>query len=258
MGTVGWRDDAMDTTTAPIAALTAHLAVRSLGKEGRMAMERFAAAGVDTHGLDCPLELARWCHDLTHVAEAPGVVARLIALAPTDELAALVALVALRPALYRVADRLGRRRGPAPDVEADVVAAAWAALGHVAAHPPRGSAARAVVVTTWTTLRTEHRQAREPRVTPSDQLPEVEDAGGDPALRVPLVLWDARRQGVLSARQARLLHDTRVLDVPVDAVARAGGRSRQAVWKERRRAEMLLRAHLEGTGSTGQDCGAGR
>lgn len=211
-----------------------------------MAMGRFAAAGVDTHGLDRPSELARWCHDRAHVVGAPRVVAQLVELAPDDEVAGLTALVALRPALYRLADRLGRRRGPSPDVEADVVAAAWAALGQVAARPPRTDVARAVVAAAWATLRTEHRRAREARATPVDEPPEVEDSRSDPALCVPLVLWDARRHGVLTSRQASLLHDTRVLDVPVDEVARARGRSRQAIWKERRRAEALLRTHLAG------------
>ena len=72
--------------------------------------------------------------------------------------------------------------------------------------------------------------------------PEALDA--DPAVRVSTVLLDAERARVLTGRQARLLHDTRVLDRPVAELAAAAGRDPRAVRQERRRAELVLGRHL--------------
>jgi hypothetical protein len=58
------------------------------------------------------------------------------------------------------------------------------------------------------------------------------------------VLDEAWRAGALTRRQVVLLHQTRVLDRPVDEVAGTSGRSRAAVWKEGQRAMRDLRRFL--------------
>jgi DNA-directed RNA polymerase specialized sigma24 family protein len=255
----------MDTTPGPIKALTAHLAVRSQGKEGRMAMSRFSDAGIDIETALDPLELARSCHDSGRFDRSRTVVSGLVALSVTDELAGLAALVALRPGLFRIVRRLVVRGASREDAETDVVATAWEAMGSVARKGSHPRAAQQVISTTWERCRTAARRpssglstsersaaghsacgrSRGCRVPALLDGFDAEAIDANPADRVSTTLWEARRGGLVSARQATLIHDTRVLDISIAAAAAKQGRTAVAVRKERERVEAKLRAVVD-------------
>ena len=248
---VAWPTVAMDDTTTPIQRLSAHLTERSRGPAGRAALARWEAAGLDPGEATTPVELALSCHGRGNPGRSGSVVAELVRLAPVDETAALCALVALRPALLRLAGHLVRRGTAREEAECDVVAVAWEQLG-VLGGVRRRYAAADVVDATWSRLRTLtglrlRRTAWEPLGPQHDAV----EAGADPAERVTTVLTEAVADGTLSARQAAVVHDTRVLDRPVAEVAARSGRDPRAVRTERSRAEATLRRHLsaEGAGS---------
>lgn len=217
-----------------------------------MAMSRFSDAGIDVGTALDPLELARSCHDPARSVRSRAVVSELVALSVSDEMAGLVALVALRPGLLRIAGRLAARGAPRDDAETDVVAIAWEVMrsvGRKGAHP---RVAQRVISTTWERCRAASRRPSSGRSTWERSgerrvlaLPDGFDAeavDANPADRVSTTLWEARRAGVVSARQATLVHDTRILDVDIAAVAAEQGRTAVAVRKERERVEARLRA----------------
>jgi len=237
-------DTAPAPCTTPIGRLGADLAARSKGREARAAMARFARAGIEIPDVHSPLELALWCHD--HRGGSSGVVGALVRLAPGDETAMVCVLVALRPALRRAAAYLVRHGTERDGAETEVLGIAWERVLAVASSGPSRHAASAVVDGVWDRARilvhrAARRRSREPMLAEHVD-PEALDA--DPAVRVSTVLLDAERARVLTGRQARLLHDTRVLDRPVAELAAAAGRDPRAVRQERRRAELVLGRHL--------------
>jgi len=236
---------AMEPYPAPIASLTRHLAVRSATTEGRQAVARWAAAGLAVDGCRTPLDVATSCHDPAGRQRAELLVADLIDRAPTDELAGLTALVALRPALVRVARRLARGPGSA-DVEAVLVAAAWSAVGQLAAAPPAHDAARRVVAAVWTAGLADRRRHR--RRHPVNHLPEGWDRpapDSDPADLASTLLDDARARAVVNDRQAALVHDSRMLERPLAELAREAAVRVETLRRERSRAERRLRAFVD-------------
>ena len=250
-GTVAWRDEAM-TNPWIFDRLETHLALRSRGAAGRSAMARLAA-GIETNGAGDPLELALGCHKPScHQPGAGGsasvTVSGLIALARGDEVALLCVLVALRPALVKMARRLERSGTPGPEAASVVLAAATEAI-----LTRRAVTAREVVAGTWTIARSTARRERRfaERHRPTAELPDVADVvehGASTGERVPAVLEEAVARGVLSGSDAVLVHQTRVLGRPLVAVARAQGTTRAALDSSRRRAEGSLRSMLVGQG----------
>jgi len=231
-------------STTPIGRLGAHLGSRSKGREARAAMARFARAGIEIADVHSPLELARWCHD--HRGRSADVVGVLVRLAPGDETAMVCVLVALRPALLRTAGYLVRHGIERDDAETELVGIAWERVLAVAAAAPAHHAASAVVDGVWDRARLlvhRDRRRRDREIALGDHVdPEAIDA--DPGVRVTTVLADAERAKALTGRQARLVHETRVLGRPVGELATASGRDPRAVRQERRRAEIALRRHL--------------
>lgn len=241
-----------------------------------MAMSRFRAAGIDTGTALDPLELARSCHDPTQSLRSRAVVSELVALSATDEMAGLAALVALRPGLLRIVGRLAARGVARDDAETDVVASAWEIMGSVASEGAHPRVAQRVISATWERCRRASRRASPGRSasghavwggsTKCRELAlldgfDVEALDANPADRVSTILWEARRAGAVSARQATLVHDTRVLDIGIAAVAAEQGRTTVAVRKDRERVEARLRAVIDnpagnedaGTGSRGME-----
>jgi DNA-directed RNA polymerase specialized sigma24 family protein len=198
-----------------------------------------------------PLELAQLCNRTDHRDVAEEIIGGLVAQTGQDEVACLTVLVALRPALIRMARRLARGGLSSSDAQSDVVVAAWQAVIAASESPASTSAARRVVAATWSTCRTESRRALRSRLSEevlADSLDPAE-RNADPADRVSTLLVDACRQGVVSRHQAVLIHDTRVLDRSIDDVAAASGTSPAALRKQRRRIEATLGGFAIETGS---------
>lgn len=255
-GTVVGRDGPMTNPTAdrpvsPLDLLDRHLARRSVGRRGTDALHRLADAGVPTAGSPDLHHLARSCRAGGDPARSEVVTAALLTLASHDETAGLCLLVIFGPVLRRFAGRLVRVGVDRDEAEQRVVAACWAAVAD-GAGVGAGAGAGAgtvdgVLGRTWSTLRTDvrrelRRRAIEPPAAHSRREPVA--PGLDPAEQASTVLDDAWRAGALTRRQVLLLHQTRVLDRPVDEVAGASGQSRGAVWKEGQRAMRDLRRFL--------------
>jgi hypothetical protein len=214
-------------------------------------MEQFRAQGIDVHAASTPLELAQLCNRSEYRDLAKEIIGGLVAQAGLDEVACLTVLVALRPALIRMARRLARGGLSSWEVQSDVVVAAWQAVIAASESPASTSAARRVVVATWSMCRTESRRALRSRLSEevlADSL-DPADRNADPADRVSTLLADACRQGVVSRHQAALIHATRVLDRPIADVAAASGTSPAALRKQRRRIEATLRRFATEIGS---------
>jgi DNA-directed RNA polymerase specialized sigma24 family protein len=206
-------------------------------------MDRFRASGIDVHAASTPIELAQLCNRSEYRDVAEEIIGGLVAQAGRDEVACLTVLVALRPALIRIARRLARGGITSWDVQSDVVVAAWQAVIAASESPVSTSAARRVVVATWSACRTESRRTLRSRLSEevlADSL-DPADRNADPADRVSTLLVDACRQGVVSRHQAVLIHDTRVLDRSINELAAASGTSPAALRKQRRRIEATLR-----------------
>lgn len=246
LGKVVWRDTAMTITHGPIDALTAEVRSRSAGKEGRMAMDRFTHVGIDTGDAGSPIELASLCHRPGEPDFARTVIAGLVRLAPDDEIAALTALVALRPALIGIAHRLVGLGVPTGEAQVDVIAAAWEALQSQGGRRTAGRTAGKLVAATWNACRAESRRVLQHRGAQASlsHMLNVAERGSDPAERVSTVLFDARCHGVLSRAQAALVYDTRILDRSIDGLAASLGGSPWAVRKRRERIEARLRAFV--------------
>ncbi|MHB1486655.1 MAG: hypothetical protein ACYCS7_07780 [Acidimicrobiales bacterium] len=240
---VVWRNTAMTNTPGPMDALLAEVRCRSTGRQGRMAMARFVASGIDAGGARSPIDLVRLCNRPGSRGFAEQVVAGLVRLAVEDEMATLVALAALRPAFIRIVCRLVRRGIPRQEAQADVIAAAWESMRSLSAQPMSVAAARQVVAATWSVGRSDSRRVCRRRMSEEglSSTFDVAERGSDPAERVSTLIFDAERHGILSRSQAVIVHDTRVLDRSVAEVAASLGRSCGAVRKRRERIEADLR-----------------
>jgi DNA-directed RNA polymerase specialized sigma24 family protein len=197
------------------------------------------------------LELATQCHarGAWSSGTTDGVIDGLIALAPSDEDAALCALVALRPALYWVARQVRGPRTYNEDAVAEIVAIAWDVLCDAA--PVHGSRSRHVVLTTRTRARTAWRKRLDPRLReePLDEEWDAPEPGSDPAERMESILERAVRRGDLALDDAQLIALTRVAGVPILELATGFGTSPKALFKRRDRAEAVLREFI----SSGRD-----
>jgi len=75
---------------------------------------------------------------------------------------------------------------------------------------------------------------------------EVLSHGDEDVEGAPSLLDEALARGVLTFRQAWIIHHTRIADRPLTEVAASTGQSYEAVRQERRRGEALLRAFALG------------
>ena len=252
-----WRDVAMTRRRTPLAQLGDHLAQLSKTKNGRVALDRFGAAGMETDG-------ARDLYTLIGQWDGRGggdrraeMLETLVSLAPGDEMAALCAVVALRPELTRIARHVAGGFFDAEEAQSEVIAIAWEVLtepeesvpeesGPDEAGPespePGTARAKRAVNTIWNEARRSAGLRRHAliEVSPCD-VPDAVAPDVDPLERWPGLLAAAVARGVLTPRQVVVIAQTRMEGRPLAEVARSLGRGYDAVQKDRRRAEAALR-----------------
>lgn len=233
----------MPRTTNPLQLLTKELETRSASPGGRRALERIRGSGIDVGGATSMSELVARCHAHSQEAErsSGAVVDGLLAAARSDPDAAVCVLVALRPALLRVARRVC---GGDPDEDelAEVVAIAWEEI----CSPAGPLGASRVVAATWTRSRSVLRRrtdlaAREaPHPDGLDALDRTHDSDveGDGTLSTAIA------KGVVSTQDAALIALTRVGGVRIAELARQRGVSASTLSTRRLRAEAAIRRHL--------------
>jgi DNA-directed RNA polymerase specialized sigma24 family protein len=240
-----WRDGPMNPPGSSIALISDHLAQLSRRKEGRDALTRFEVVGLDVRGAGDLAALMRQCAGSG--ARAGGrrdqILATLVPLSITDDLAALCGVIALRPELIRASRLLARGTLEVEEADAETVAIAW----HVLTDKRRGatgsSRARALANAIWNEVRRSGGLARGSAVECA-ALPEDFDVAApeeDLLESCPGLLAAAVAEGELSAEAARIIVRSRVNDEPLTEIAKSLGRRYEAVKHQRRRAESALR-----------------
>jgi DNA-directed RNA polymerase specialized sigma24 family protein len=236
----------MTHTTDPMALLTQELSRRSGDRLGRQALERFEAAGIELFGAGTFTELVRIFHQRAALSEGTErSLDALVALAPDDPDATLVVLVALRPALYRIAHRNQSSNASLEEVLEDVVLFAWESTLEAAEDPP-GKRISTIIRSTATKTRTVHRRwgRQQSRVDPLDKGLELIDSSPcfEPWPEEPLLR--ALDAGVLSPVDVELIRLTRINDVELSEVADRLAVPYDRLQKQRRRAESALKTYL--------------
>jgi DNA-directed RNA polymerase specialized sigma24 family protein len=166
----------------------------------------------------------------------------LVCVAPHDEVAALCAVVCLRPELIWMSRGLAQGPFDADDADSEVVTVAWEVV--TKEHPCGcGPVRHAAVVNA---IRTGVRRSAGLRRGGIDTVPLADEFDGpasevDRLERWPGLLAAAVARGVLTPRQVALIAQTRMEQRPLSEVAIALGRPYDAVRKERARAETALR-----------------
>jgi DNA-directed RNA polymerase specialized sigma24 family protein len=212
-------------------------------------LARFAAAGLDTHDeADLSSFLTRCQRAGVDRTQLLGII---IAMAPTDEVAALGALVVMAPQLRRMARLLSGRPFDPNEAEAEMVAIAW----EVPTRPrPDGDGPlpAAVLDAIWSEARRSAGLRRgQLEVVPLDDGYNMAASEPDPFERWPGLLAAAVAERVLTPRQVVLIAQTRMEGQRLSDVAAALHRPLRTAYKERERAEAALRAfaleyYLEG------------
>lgn len=223
--------------------LAGELDRRSHGARGWRSMERVRGSGAQVNNLRCLIEIAEEC--LGAGIGAADLLTHLLELAPEDELLALTSLVALRPALRRIARRVAGPRNNREELGQVVLAAAWAAVRDEDVERKPGP----VVNRIWTEARSEARRAQ--RTVAREVLVEPTSANWDRVIepgweadfdllrkhivRCVLTPEDADLLGIVWFDGVSLREAARVLSVPKSTLE---GRLR--------RAERLVRATHRG------------
>jgi hypothetical protein len=147
----------------------------------------------------------------------------------------------LLPGLRRAAAPLAKAMpGKAADLEAEMLAALVETIAVLPARADR-TAARLL----WPAIRAAHRFMERERAwrdwaEPHASLPALPRSPAHP----DLVLEQAVREGVISARHAELVGETRIGGVPLRELARRWGVSYKALCRRRERCEPALVAWL--------------
>jgi DNA-directed RNA polymerase specialized sigma24 family protein len=177
---------------------------------------------------------------------------KLVNLAQVDEMAALCAVVALRPELTRIARHVARGFFDAEEAQSEVIAIAWEVLtapqesrpaDSGPENPEPGAAGvKGAVNAIWNEARRSAGLRRHAllEVSPCD-VPDAVAPDLDPLEHWPGILAAAVARGVLTPRQVVVIAQTRMEGRPLAEVARSLGRGYDAVQKDRRRAESALR-----------------
>lgn len=189
-------------------------------------------------------ELATHVNRPGHPAASDQVLAAVVALAPSDDLAARVVLQLLRPGCKALAESLVWMESW-PERESAVIAAVYDRIRtypidrrplHIAANVLR-DALKALLAT--------RRRERELATHSWEDLSDDELGAADetPAADelVELLGWAVRRK-VLVPEAARLIALSRIWDVPVERLGRVPGQDPQTVRRRRQRAETALRS----------------
>lgn len=169
----------------------------------------------------------------------------VLAVGGGDALSIAALLVVLGPELG-----MSRRRLVAAGMEGDLadselVEALLTALEALPSALVDGAAAWLVRRVDAAARRAARRQRRATeRSAPLEEAADVPSEDDDPALVVSTLLAEAAAAGVVTWRQAAVVHAVRVADQAVLEHARVTRRSPQAVQRELNRAEAALRAYL--------------
>jgi hypothetical protein len=238
----------MTSHRGPLSELDAHLAARCRSSEGRATMDRLRAAGCDLAGADTLDALVEVCKTTPDRGRAGEILAALVSLSMTDDLAGVVALVALGPALVRLARRLAAAGIDPRRAEGDVMAVAFEQLTVARtrmAHAgmPTCDLARTIVGKTWDRLRTELRAdqrcaLRRCRLDATDLPAAPTLAEATPGITG--ILTEAVATGAISAEAARIIHATRVERRSFRSLACELHKGEAALYKMRRRSERVL------------------
>jgi DNA-directed RNA polymerase specialized sigma24 family protein len=237
-----WRDGVMTNPQSSRASVNP--LERSSAREGNPLplLRRLGEAGLDRDEL----------HRLPRARETRiGVLAKR---SRRDQRAALSLLALLAPELSSICRHLVRWGVDAEDAQSLTLSVAWEVVsGHRGRRRPGSPAALANAI--WAEVR-RTAGVRRGGATATVQLPEGFDVAGaeeELCARWPELLTDAVAAGVITARQAMLVAETRLEDRPLGEVAQALGRPYDAVRKERSRARAALRtfalSYLSGGGS---------
>jgi len=233
----------MTSTRSPLTLLCDHVAQLSRTAQGDLALKRFADAGMEVDLADDLTVLLRRRGCGASRIQRAELVEFLVVMAPDDEVAALCAVVSLRPELEWMTRRSTRDPVGPDEAEADVVAVAWEVV--TARHECRcGSLGHSALVNAiWSEVR---RSAGLRRRVLLDIVPLPDDFERpapevDRLERWPGLLAVAVARGVLTPRQVTLIAQTRMEERPLSEVAVLLGRPYDAVRKERARAEAALR-----------------
>jgi DNA-directed RNA polymerase specialized sigma24 family protein len=226
-----WRDGVMTNTRGSRASITRHERPNGPGGDPLPLLRRLGEEGL---GRD---ELQR----LPRTRDARFAV--LVKRARRDQRAALSLLALLEPELGSICRHLIRRGAEPEEAQALTLGVAWEVVsGHRGPRRPRSPGAMANAI--WAEVRCDAgvRRAGAPQTVPFPDGFDLPAADDGPSERWPGLLADAVAAGVITARQAAVVVETRLEDRPLTEVAKALGRPYDAVRKERSRAEAALRA----------------
>lgn len=238
-----WRDGAMTPPRRPLTLLRDHLAQVSRTRQGDVALQRFAAAGLDIADAGTLSDLVRQCEGPGRRARRTEVVETLLTLAPHDEAAALCALVSLGPELARISRILAHGVVDHEEAESEVVSVAWQVVARPLTsgrpRPGLGRVRNAVWTETRRSAGLRRRGGFDLVALPEGLDPVAPDV--DPLERWPGLLAAAVARGVLTPRQVVIIAQSRMEERPLTEIAVALGRPYDAVCQERWRAESALR-----------------
>jgi DNA-directed RNA polymerase specialized sigma24 family protein len=239
-----WRDVAMTPHPMPIDRLAAHLALLSRTKAGAELIAALVDVGVVEEGCRDLGPIIRASQPIDEGRYRQALATTAFALAPTNQVAALVVIMVLRPDLQRLTRRLARTTMDLEEAQADVVAVAWQLITQRIKTRHRVDSTLTLIDATWNEIRREA-GLRRGRV---DQVPLGADLNvaapeSDRLQRWPGLLAAGVSHGVLTPRQVVIIGQTRMDGRPLHDVARDLGHSYDAVRKERQRAERALRAY---------------
>ena len=206
-------------------------------------MDRIRRAGIDVGAVTSMAEMVAQCHDVGRKgSDRPHALAdALLAAAIDDPDAAVCALVALRPALLRIARRVCGG-DPDDDELAEVVAIAWEEI----CGPAGSLGASEVVRATWTRSRSVLRRQedlsarehlRDVWPEPAVHDPDAEDDG-------EATLATAIADGIVSRHDASVIALTRLGGMTIAELASQRGVPVSTLTSQRRRAETAIRRHL--------------
>ena len=200
--------------------------------------------GVDLLEAESPSELVAVFHERGREQRARASLEVLVRIAGECEVAALVVLVALRPALLRIAQRIRGSAKGADDVLEVVIAHAWAVLKE------RGSEGEDVVSSlvteTWTRARTETRRddQRSGRNVLVSEPQEIEEFEADPGASVAPRRVVRVPSGELCDYDRTLIVATRVNGMSLREISEIMQTDYHTLYRRRARAEAKLRRYL--------------
>jgi DNA-directed RNA polymerase specialized sigma24 family protein len=238
-------DEPMTTHQTAIDLLTHDLDLRSRSSVSKTTLARLRKLGLDLPPETRVRDLAAICHGLIVIpgVDREQVITALFKLAPTDETAGVTALVAMRPALLRVAIRVSGSSQPSADTVAEILALAWEHLASATKHDLATPCS--LVRFVWSKARTVTRRERT-LSRRTEALDEDFDTEGDESTDDSLMtsfLGMAVDRGVLTHVDAELIWLTIVIGFDMKELASIWGVSHSMLKQRRLTAMTALRGY---------------